>query len=475
MEEEITLERMAYGADAIGHLSSGKVVFVQGAVPQDTAVVKLTEDKPSMAKGEVAQLVKPSPERVPEACAFGAYVCSDPGRLRCGGCSWQALADAAQAKAKRSTVVQSLTRIGTVDLVRAEALVGDVAASQRTWGFRNKVELASTYTEDTGFHLGYYASDSHDIVTVSDCKAAVKPLQKAPKAIGGALRYMQNRNDLGIFRVGVRASLRTSSLEIALWTRPGAFPRAAVAKTLESALPATSIVRVLAHPGKERKIKGAEVLSGDGFWKENLGKAHFAVSAPSFFQVNSEQAEVMTHLVLEALTADFNPSDALFIPGEAGRSSHFDPKDYTALQGKTVADLYSGCGTFTIPLAQAGADVVAVESAASSVRDLRRNASMNHVSVEVIGGDAARELPALGELDALVVDPPRAGLADGVVESIAAAHPARVVYVSCNPTTWARDVARFEAHGFQLRGAVPVDLFPQTYHVEVVSVFTREG
>lgn len=474
MEEKITLERMAYGADAVGHLPDGKVVFVQGALPQDTGVVTITEDKATMAKADLTRLVEPSSYRLPASCDFGAYSCEDPSKLRCGGCPWQNLTADAQAAAKRSTVVESLARIGSMDAVQADKLVDDLVVSSRQWGFRNKVELAATYDERSGFQLGYYAENSHDIVSVDTCKAAVKSLQKAPKAIGGALRYLQNRNDLGIFRVGVRASLKIASLEIALWTKPGAFPRAAVAKTLASALPATSIVRVLAHPGKERKIKGTEVLAGDGFWSEKLGKATFAVSAPSFFQVNTEQAEVMTHLVLEALTCEFAEDSMQFAPGEEGRKPAFDPKQYTALSGKKVADLYSGCGTFTIPLAQAGAQVVAVESAASSVRDLRRNASLNHVSVEVIGGDTARELPALGNLDALVVDPPRAGLADGVVESIAAAHPTRVVYVSCNPTTWARDVARFEHNGFRLRGAVPVDLFPQTYHVEVVSVFTHE-
>ena len=138
-----------------------------------------------------------------------------------------------------------------------------------------------------------------------------------------------------------------------------------------------------------------------------------------------------------------------------------------------IGDLYAGAGTFSIQLARAGADVIAVESAGSSVRDLRRNAEMNHVEVEVIGGDAARELPELGGLDALVVDPPRAGLADGVVASIAAAHPQKVVYVSCDAQTWARDVVRFEQEGYRLVLVQLVDLFPQTYHVEIVSAFER--
>lgn len=174
-------------------------------------------------------------------------------------------------------------------------------------------------------------------------------------------------------------------------------------------------------------------------------------AAPSFFQVNTAQAERLVEDVLEGL-------------GGAD-----------ALDGALVADLYSGVGTFSVPLSLAGADVIAVESAGSSVRDLRRNANANDADIEVIGGDAARELPDLGELDFLVVDPPRAGLANGVVGSIAAAAPERVAYVSCDPATWARDVARFEERGYRLMRARPVDLFPQTYHVEVSSTFEWVG
>ena len=141
-----------------------------------------------------------------------------------------------------------------------------------------------------------------------------------------------------------------------------------------------------------------------------------------------------------------------------------------------VADLYCGAGTFTLPLAQRCNFIYAVESAGSSVRDLRRNIKSAGIdNIEVIGGDSARELPSLGELDALVVDPPRSGLAKGVTASIAATGAKRVVYVSCDPATWARDIARFKNDGYQLIKATPVDLFPQTYHVETVSILARKS
>ncbi|NGM16586.1 23S rRNA (uracil(1939)-C(5))-methyltransferase RlmD [Eggerthellaceae bacterium zg-893] len=456
MEETLRIERMGYEEAAVAHLASGKTVFVEGACPGDVGAAAVLEEKASFATARLLSLDEASPVRVDQPCPYGACFVGDPARLRCGGCPWQRLDYTAQLAAKRENVVARLVRSAHWDAARAQAVVGEAVGSKREWGYRNKVELAAAKDARGFFDLGFYAANSHDVVAVDACRAAVRGAERAPRAMRGALRYLQNSGDLDIFRVGVRHSLRTRSTEIALWTRPGAFPRAAVAKTLGSALKATSIVRVLAEPGKERKIKGLEVLAGAGHWEEEVAGVRFMISAPSFFQVNTAQAETLVRLVLEGLG------------GRVGEDG------FAGLDGAYVADLYAGCGTFSVPLALAGADVVAVESAGSSVRDLRRNADANGADVDVVGGDAGRELPDLGRLDALVVDPPRSGLGEGVVESIAAAAPERVAYVSCNPATWARDVVRFEDAGYRLDAARPVDLFPQTYHVEVASTFVRQ-
>ena len=171
------------------------------------------------------------------------------------------------------------------------------------------------------------------------------------------------------------------------------------------------------------------------------------MSAPSFFQVNTAQAEVLQRLVIEGLELT---------------------------DGMDVADLYSGVGTFSLPLARITGMCSAVESSGPAVRDLRHNADRAGVPLDVIGGDSARELPELGKLDALVLDPPRAGLAEGVVESIAAAAPERLAYVSCDPATLARDAALLSACDYELLHCTPVDLFPQTYHVETVSIFAAK-
>ena len=433
MKHTVEIERMAYGADAVGHLADGKTVFVEGGAPGDVAIVEITEDKGSFARATIVELSEASSLRVcPES----------PIDQVCGTAPWQHLSYSAQCAAKRDNVVGALVHTAHFVQDRAQAVVAECVGSKREWNYRNKLELGCGHDAGGKFVLGFFREGTNELVPAESSHLAHKQIERAPKALGGAIRYAQGNQDLGIFRVGVRHSLATGELEVALWTKPGAFPRNLFAKTLSTACKTTSIVRVLADPGKARKIKGVEILDGRGYWRERIGEAEFSTQAPSFFQVNTAQAGKLVDVVMQGL-------------GDLG--------------DMYVADLYAGGGTFSIPLALAGADVVAVESAGSSVRDLRFNAENNGVDIDVVGGDAARELAGLGELDALVVDPPRAGLAESVVGDIAAAMPARVAYVSCDPITWARDIARFEANGYVLDSATPVDMFPQTYHVETVS------
>ncbi len=439
MEQILHIDSLAYGSAAVAHDENGKTVFVAGAAPGDTVRTEIDTEKKSFSCGHVLEVIEAGPARVAPVC---------PVAGTCGGCPWQHIAYEAQLAAKRANAVSALVRIGRFDAAAAEELIAECVPSKKQMGYRNKLEMGTAIGDDGTLQVGLFREGSHELESPATCPLCAKPIQKAPKALRGALRYMQgSTGNLGIYRIGVRASVRANSTEVALWTRPGSFPRSAVAKTLGSALHTTSIVRVMADPGKIRKIKGVEVLCGKGFWEEELGGFEYKVSAPSFFQVNTAQAEQLVHLALAGL--EITETDS-------------------------VADLYCGVGTFTIPLAQLAGQVLGVESAGSSVRDLRRNAEENDVWVEVIGGDSARELPEMGHLDALLVDPPRAGLAPGVIDSIAAAAPTRMAYISCDASTWARDAALLDDAGYRLKQATPVDLFPQTYHCEIVSIFVRE-
>lgn len=442
--ETLTITDLSYGSAGIGRPASGpragKVVFVDGVVPGDTVEVEITQEKKSFARARLISVLEPSPDRVNPPCP----VCHE-----CGGCPWMQVSYCAQQTYKRNAIVSQLKRALTISQEEAEVLVKPTRASKREIGFRNKLEMGARMETIQGqerFQLGFYARASHDLVCPKRCLVGAKGIEKAPGALRGALSFLSNSQPLAIYRVGVRHSMRTHDTEIALWTPPGAFPRKAVARIVESALPATSIVRIMAHPGKARNIKGVEALSGKGYWTEQLAGFTYKISAPSFFQVNTAQAEVMINLVLDYAAVD---------------------------ETSLVADLYCGAGTFTLPLAAQGASVIGVESAGSSVRDLRRNANEAGLDITIIGGDATRELPTLGNLDVLVVDPPRAGLSSEIITSIAATHADRIVYVSCDPATWARDVARLHKSGYTLKEATPVDLFPQSYHIETVSLLER--
>lgn len=438
MGEQIAIERLSYGEEAIGHLADGRTAFVAGGCPGDVAEVIVDEDKGRFVKAHIGQLVQPSPSRVTPSCPFAGV---------CGGCDWQHIAYPVQLDAKRDNIVQQLVRTAHMPADRAEDLVAPAVGSPQQMGYRNKLEFSCALDDARGFLMGFTKRASNDILPIETCPLAPKPLAKMTKGVRGVLRYLSGSSELGIYRVGIRYSQRTRAAEVALWTNPGPFPRNLVANMLGQSIKATSVVRVMtSDTGKARKVKGIEVLSGAGRWHERLMGERYDVSAPSFFQVNTEQAEVLVKLALQGLDLS---------------------------EDSVAADLYCGVGTFTIPMARQCAGVYAVESAGSSVRDLRRHVEATGLPIEVIGGDAARELPDLGELDALVVDPPRSGLQASIIDSIAEASPARMAYVSCNPSTWARDAARLEQAGYTLDQVTPVDLFPQTYHCELVSIFKR--
>ena len=417
----LNVERMAYGADAVARDEGGRTVFVRGGVPGDVVAAVVESEAERYANARVEKVLEPSCDRVAPACPYAAV---------CGGCPWSAMSYEAQARAKRAGVVDALTRIGHFDADRAEGLVRPLVSPSEPWGYRNKVELAE------------------GVVKVDRCALLSKKRAKDVKAIAGALGYFANSRGLDIERVGIRASESTGEAEVALWGRPGPFPRAQAAKIVGDAVKASSIVRVMQKgPAKARKIAGVEVLAGKGSWGERIGDERMRVSAPSFFQVNTKGAEKLVELVMDGL----------------------DPN-----ADEEAMDLYCGAGTFTLPLARRADFVSAVESYGPAVRDLRRNLDDARLdNVDPIGGDAGREFPDT-DADVIVVDPPRAGLAADVVEQLSDQPARAIAYVSCDPATLARDLARFEEAGvFYVESVTPVDLFPQTFHVENVTILRR--
>ncbi len=428
----VTIGSLAHGGAAVARLDDGRVAFVRGGCPGDVADIEILEDHGRWVTAGLTAVVTPSPDRVEPPCPYAG---------ECGGCQWQHVSASAQRIAKHALVSDAFRRIGHLDHVEVEPLV----PSAEDLGYRNKVEFVAR-GEGRNLTLGLHRLASDSVIGVDRCLLLPGRLAGAPKALQGALRYLGGgHGDLGVTRVGIRVATHTRDIEVALWTRPGAFPRSIAARTMRDAVKATGVVRVLTKGAeKERRVTGVEVLSGRGAWRERLRGVDFLVSAPSFFQVNTRAAEQLVSTVLEALD-----------PAEDDR----------------VLDLYAGAGTFTVPLALLADEVTAVESSRHAIADLRRNLENAGAWADIVGGDAARELADLGGFDLVVVDPPRSGLEGSVIPHLVATGARRVAYVSCDPATLARDAARFAEAGYGLRSVRPVDLFPQTFHVETVAVF----
>ena len=436
---QLTVERMAYGPDAIARTAEGKTVFVTGAVAGDVVEATIDTEGPTFARAHVERIIEPSPNRIQPPCPFVGL---------CGGCPWGALRREDQLAAKSENLRSALARIGRFSADDIDRLVRPIRHTEDAWGYRNKIELA-VREENGHVVLGMHGLDPDQIIRIDRCPLFERTFPKALKSAAGALSYLGNSRDLSLERVGVRASRRTKALEVALWTPTGGFPRAHVARVLEDALKPTSIVRVMTKgERKARRVVKNELLAGQGSWTERIGSEVMRVSAPSFFQVNTAAAEILIELVMDALD-----------PGE----------------DDVACDLYCGAGTFTLPLARRCAWVSAVESYGPAVRDLRRNLERAGLdNVDAIGGDAVREFPA-DEVDVLVVDPPRAGLDPQAVELISDTSARDVAYVSCDPATLARDLARFaERDVFEPVTITPVDLFPETFHCETVVHLSRK-
>ena len=440
----LRVEAMTYGPAAIAHEEDGKAVFVEGAVAGDVVEAELTHRGKRFDRARALEVLEPSPERVVPPCPLvGA----------CGGCPWGALAYDAQVRAKEGNVASALERTGGLTKERLESVLKPLVSPSEPWGYRNKVELAVEWA-DRGPRLGFHDLSGTRVVRVDACPLLPKRFQGLPKKVAGAVGYFARGHELDVLRVGVRASERTGEVEVALWTPPSGIPRGLAAKVISEGTGATGVVRVLQRgPEKARKLAGFEVLGGRARWRERLDGHRMEVSAPSFFQVSTRGAETLIELVL---------ANARKAARESG----------APLEELGAWDLYSGAGTFTLPLARRLGWVEAVEAFGPAVRDLRANLEAADLeNVEAIGGDAAREMPC-DPADLIVCDPPRAGLSKEAVAGLCDAHAERFVYVSCDPQTLARDVQRLEQAGaWHLERVAPVDLFPETYHVECVATF----
>ena len=439
-ELELTIDRLAYGGAGVARTETGYVVFVRGAVPGDRVRARIGKSKRSWAEAELVELVEPSPDRIePESPHPGA--------------PWQVLPYERQLEEKEAQVRDALERIGGFDDPPVEPIVPAVQQLR----YRNKLEYSFGNGEGGELLLGFHRPGRWDLIDdVDDDILASERINEVRGAVEEwcreeGLDAWDRDAQLGLLRnLVVREGRRTGQLQARIVTSPGSQFRV---EELAAATPADSFLWTRAEGvaettrgGDTRLVKGAAVL------EEELAGLRFRISPDAFFQTNTEMAEV-----LYGAAAEF--------AGLAGREK--------------VLDLFCGIGTIALVLALDSAEVWGVELVEDAVADAIENAKLNGVdNARFFAGDVRLVMRELleksGSPDVVVVDPPRAGLSQKVVRRIIEADAQRIVYVSCNPTTLAPNARQLvDDGGYRLTTVRPVDMFPQTPHIECVALFER--
>jgi 23S rRNA (uracil1939-C5)-methyltransferase len=418
------------------------VVFVQGAVPGDLVRARIEKRKRAYAEARMTELVEPAPDRI------------EP-RAPHPGAPWQVLPYARQLAEKESQVREALRRIGGFE----EAPVAPIVPAESEWGYRNKLEYSFGEDRDGRLLLGFHKPGrwneiedvSHDVLAsgaVDELREAVKEWCRAE-----GLSAWDRSTHAGFLRnLVVREARRTGQLQANVVTSDGDFR----ARELAAASGADAVLWTRTPAMAETVHEGdTELLHGVDTIEEELTVAgrrlRFRISPRAFFQTNTEMAERLYDLAVEA--AGLSGTERLF-------------------------DLFSGIGTIGLSMAGAAAEVWGLESVEEAVADAIRNAELNGISnARFFAGDVRTAMRPLldeaGRPDVVVVDPPRAGLSQKVVRRVLETEARRIVYVSCNPTTLAPNARQMADAGYNLAAVTPVDMFPQTPHIECVALLER--
>jgi 23S rRNA (uracil1939-C5)-methyltransferase len=447
---EVDIQDMAFGGRGIARVD-GMAVFVDQAVPGDRVEARVVRKRKQYAEARVLNLLRPSPDRVPAPCPYSGF---------CGGCKWQFLHYAKQLEYKRRHVAESLRHIGQL----AEVTVHPTLPADPIFGYRNKMEFSCSDRRwrlpeemhqegvDISFALGLHVPGTfHKVLDTQVCllqpdlgntllesvRREMRQSGKPPYGLRsheGFWRFLMLRHSVAHDRWMV--NLITAAEDDAL-LRPMAerimadHPRvAAVVNNVTARKAAVAFGEYEIH------------LVGDNCLRDRIGAYEFEISANSFFQTNTRSARRLYEIA----------------------------QHYACLTGsETVVDLYCGTGTISIFMAAAAREVVGVEMVESAIQDARRNCALNGVAnCRFIAGDVRLCLAELTTRpDVLIVDPPRDGMHKDVVAQVTAMAPERLVYVSCNPATLARDIALMKTH-YRVAEVQPVDMFPHTWHIESV-------
>ena len=431
-----------YSSEGLGIARiDGQVVFVHGAIRGETCDVLVMKVLKNAAFGKIAALVEPSPARRQPDCPYYG---------RCGGCNFRHMSYDEELWAKRARVQDALTRIGG-----AEVTVEEILGAEQPLHYRNK----SIYPISPAGEVGFYRARSHQVVHVEHCLIQKPEADALAQAVRDYIARFQvepynEATGRGLLRhLYVRTSCRGESLACLLVNGSRLPHEQELVDMLRAAAPGVCGVVLGENTRRGNAILGDRyrTLWGRDYLTDTLCGLELRLSVPSFYQVNHDQAQRLYEKALE----------------------------YAGLTGRELAvDLYCGAGTITQVLARRARHVIGGEIVPEAIRDAEDSARRNGVgNVEFLCGDASRLAAELRQRglrpDVICVDPPRKGLAPDVVEAAASMEPERIVYVSCDPATLARDVARFAPLGYRPVRACAVDLFPGTAHIETVCLLSK--
>jgi 23S rRNA (uracil1939-C5)-methyltransferase len=449
MSIDVELTDLAYGGDAVGRYE-GRVLFVPGGIPGERVRVEVVEERRGHARAALLEILRPAPERIEPAYPL----------LTDSGCQWQHIAYPAQLTWKAHIVRQLLVRIGKQQDALVHPTLG-MPANNSAWGYRN-IALFSVGPEG---EVGFKLTDSHEVQDLETCELLHPALDMVYQRVRNKLKayfgdtlpeMIQGFTIRGAIGAVSTSSSNAESVKavptlLCMHARPGSVIEAPQQLAQELMTTAPGIVGVIIE-----RVGGryGRVVAGQEFLTDVVSGRRFRVSADSFFQVNMMQTPVLVEHAIAML----------------------EPQ-----RGDTVLDGYSGVGLFSAFLATRASRVIAIESQPSAVMDARANTTLNNQNnITTLEGTLERLLGQLyyrrERVDLALVDPPRAGCHPKALQAIQSLAPRVICYVSCDPSTLARDIATLcGSERYRLVAAQPVDMFPQTYHIECIALLARTG
>lgn len=445
---EVSVTDLAYGGKGVGKLD-GLVVLVRGGLPGDILKARISRKKRNFAEGDLIDVLEASEYRTTPVCShFGL----------CGGCTWQSLDYQAQLCYKEKTVKESLRHLGGFTDLETEKII----RSDDAYFYRNKMEFSFGKDPSGKLILGLHPYENFK--KVFDLEKCYLESEISNQIVWWVRDFCRNqglipydvREHTGFLRyLAIREGMNKSETMVNLVTNSGEFPQAKkfVSGLNEKYPQIKTVVRNINTKFADIAFgEQEEILAGEGTIREKLGEFCFEISANSFFQTNTKQAEKLFDIVA----------------------------DHAGLEGsEEVLDLYSGTGAISFFLAQKAKRVTGIESVKDSVENAKKNALLNSINnCRFLLGEAKEVLSSLIQEnyspEVILVDPPRGGMHKKVVSSMLEIKPKKIIYVSCNPTTLARDLQVLAEKDYILEKVQPVDMFPQTYHIEAVAKLVRK-